>query len=88
MEDIFQRLTDKLLFKNNQLSSAQARAWVEHFWEDFETTRAKAGRSYQGAEATERIVETWIEQYCTMLHLYEPTNKKFSHLKDENNLKH
>ncbi|GAA3331684.1 hypothetical protein GCM10020331_089230 [Ectobacillus funiculus] len=43
------------------LSYAQARAWVELLWEDFEATYAKAGQ-YNGRDRTEYVVKTWIEK--------------------------
>ena len=48
MTDYHERLTRLLLDKNDYLSSAQAKIWVELLWEDFEATYAKAGRPYQG----------------------------------------
>ncbi|SDH43218.1 WVELL protein [Alteribacillus persepolensis] len=84
MEDIYQRLTKKLLDHNEQLSAGQARTWVEHLWEDFEVTRAKSGREYQGSEVTESIVGKWIEQYGPYLHQYEATNMKFHKLNQRN----
>ncbi len=48
MNDIFERLTNQLLNKNSSLSYAQARTWVELFWEDFESSYAKAGYDYKG----------------------------------------
>ncbi len=59
MNDIHETLTKELLDKNDKLSYAQARAWVELLWEDFQTTYAKSGR-YQGDEMTEQVVRTWI----------------------------
>ena len=44
MNDIYETLTKELLDKNDKLSYAQARAWVELLWEDFQTTYAKSGR--------------------------------------------
>ena len=55
MNDIYETLTKELLDKNDKLSYAQARAWVELLWEDFQTTYAKSGR-YQGDEMTEQVV--------------------------------
>lgn len=55
MNDIYEALTKELLDKNDKLSYAQARAWVELLWEDFQTTYAKSGR-YQGEEMTEQVL--------------------------------
>ncbi|SFP57000.1 YfhJ family protein [Salibacterium halotolerans] len=80
MGPVFERLTDQLMILNSELGAEQARSWVEHLWEDFETTRAKSGRSYKGPEVTETIVQKWLEQYGPHLHRYEPTNSRFSNL--------
>ncbi|GAE36396.1 YfhJ family protein [Halalkalibacter akibai] len=89
MEDRFKRLTEQLLSVNSDISAAQARTWVESLWEDFETTRAKGGWSYQGQDVTEQIVAKWILQYGPRLHQYAPTKEKFSHLnKDDNQVNH
>nr|WP_181350736.1 YfhJ family protein [Thalassobacillus sp. CUG 92003] len=68
MEDIFDRLAKQLHAKNETLSAEEARTWVELLWEDFESTRAKAGRTYEGKDVTENIVMHWIEQYGAHLH--------------------
>lgn len=88
MEERFQRLAEQLLLVNPTIASAQARTWVESLWEDFETTRAKSGRSYQGQDVTEQVVTRWIQQYGPYLHKYEPGNKKFAHLNNDDYLKH
>ncbi|SDY33821.1 WVELL protein [Evansella caseinilytica] len=68
MNDYFERLTNRLLEQNDQMSYSEARTWVELLWEDFETTYAKAGREYKGKEMTERILMQWIDQYGSKLH--------------------
>ncbi|MBM7572466.1 YfhJ family protein [Aquibacillus albus] len=68
MEEIFERLANDLYKKNGNLTIDEARTWVELLWEDFETTRAKAGREYEGKQMTERIVSGWINQYGPRLH--------------------
>ncbi|WP_158738418.1 YfhJ family protein [Alteribacillus sp. YIM 98480] len=88
MEDVFQRLTKKLLDNNSNLSAGQARTWIEHLWEDFEVTRARSGREYKGSNVTETIVTKWIEQYGAHLHKYEATNMKFDKLNKEDHFKH
>ncbi|MDQ0200690.1 YfhJ family protein [Neobacillus ginsengisoli] len=77
MNDYHERLTKSLLSKNPQLSYNLARTWVELLWDDFETTSAKAGRTYQGSEMTERIVHQWIENYGEKLHEFAATNPKY-----------
>ncbi|MBB5174631.1 YfhJ family protein [Texcoconibacillus texcoconensis] len=63
MEKVFDRLANELLEVNGSLTYLQARTWVEMFWEDFQATYAKAGRSFQGNETGEKIVSMWIKQH-------------------------
>nr|WP_234998578.1 YfhJ family protein [Salirhabdus sp. Marseille-P4669] len=65
---MFTELTKELLNKNSELKEEEARTWIELLWEDFETTRAKAGREYLGSERTESIVRQWINNYGPRLH--------------------
>ncbi|WP_028399853.1 YfhJ family protein [Ectobacillus panaciterrae] len=88
MNDIFEKLTNRLLEKNESLSYAQARSWVELLWEDTEATYAKSGR-YNGAEVTENLVSTWIERHGGQLHLIQSDNPKYKHLLNrDDHLKH
>ncbi len=80
MEEKLDRLAKTLLAKNSELTYGLARNWVEALWEDFETTRAKAGRSYEGQHITEMIVAQWIQHYGEKLHEFASTNEKFKHL--------
>ncbi|RXJ00395.1 hypothetical protein DS745_12765 [Anaerobacillus alkaliphilus] len=80
MEDIFERLTENLMSKNSELTYDLARSWVEALWEDFESTRAKAGREYEGQAVTERIVTQFIDNYGSRLHEFASKNEKFKHL--------
>lgn len=80
MEAMFQSLTERLLEKNSQLSAARARTWVELLWEDFETTYAKAGYEYKGAEMAEKMVAQLIESYGDRLHEFAARNPKYAHL--------
>jgi hypothetical protein len=80
LEIYFERLTNELLSKNTSLSYAQARTWVELFWEDFESTQAKAGGQYQGKKVTEQVVRQLITNYGETLHEFIATNPKYSHL--------
>ncbi|MFC0273823.1 YfhJ family protein [Metabacillus herbersteinensis] len=89
METYFERLTNELLKKNTNLSYAQARTWIELLWEEFETTRAKAGRNYRGKEQTEQIVRNMIANYGDKLHEFIATNPKYKHLlNNDDYLKH
>ncbi|KGX87415.1 hypothetical protein N781_14355 [Pontibacillus halophilus JSM 076056 = DSM 19796] len=86
MNDTYKRLTQHLLERNNELTHDQAREWVESLWEDFEATRAKAGRQYQGKEVTERVVRQWIDSLGPRLNEFASNNPKYKHLlqkKDE-----
>ena len=84
MNDVHERLTKELLDVNHFLSYAQARTWIEVLWEDFETTRAKAGYSYKGAEMTEKIVKQWIANYGPKLHDFVTSNPKYNDLLNNN----
>ncbi len=89
MEDYFERLTNELLSKNNSLSYAQARTWVELLWEDFESTQAKTGNTYQGKEVTETVVRQLITHYGDKLHDFIATNPKYRDLLNkDDHLKH
>lgn len=77
MNDYHNKLTNYLLGKNDFLSYAQARIWVELLWDDFETTYAKAGHEYLGSETTTRVVKQWIEQYGGSLHEFSGQNSKY-----------
>ncbi len=83
MEEIFQKLTERLLDANSRLSAGRARTWVELLWEDFETTYAKAGYDYKGKEATEKVVTQWIDNYGPKLHEFIARNPKYKHLLDD-----
>ncbi|MFD1020604.1 YfhJ family protein [Thalassobacillus hwangdonensis] len=83
MEEIFQQLASRLQRKNDSLTINEARTWVELLWEDFETTRAKAGHDYHGEEMTKRIVVQWIDNYGPRLHEFIATNPKYKHMLDK-----
>lgn len=85
MNDFHEKLTQRLLEKNQQLSYNQARTWIELMWDDFETTSAKAGRDYLGSEMTERIVEQWIDHYGSRLHDFVAKNPKYKHFLNQDN---
>lgn len=89
MNDIHRRLAGQLLELNESLSFAQSLAWVELLWDDFETSRAKAGYSYKGKEMTEQIVVQWIKNYGPRLHEFIATNPKYKHMLNRDDyLKH
>ncbi|WP_347861313.1 YfhJ family protein [Salimicrobium sp. PL1-032A] len=72
-----ERLVFELMNKNGDLEETKARKWIELLWEDFETTRAKAGREYKGEEVTEQIVRQWVHHYGPRLDDFVATNPKF-----------
>ncbi|MCT8136934.1 hypothetical protein H1D32_03695 [Anaerobacillus sp. CMMVII] len=80
MEEIFERLTKVSMEKNNELNYDLARSWIEALWEDFEATRAKAGRDYEGQKVTEMFVTQFIQNYGERLHEFASRNEKFKHL--------
>lgn len=79
MNDRKKKLAEVLLEKNSRLSYHQALTWVELLWDDFETTRARAGWKYEGSAVTERIVRQWINAYGDKLHEFAATNPKYKH---------
>ncbi|MFP7478167.1 YfhJ family protein [Terribacillus saccharophilus] len=80
MENKFRELAALLQEQNDRLTIDEARTWVEILWEDFEATRAKAGRKYQGQEMTEAIVRQWIQHYGPRLDEFLDSNPKYHHL--------
>lgn len=82
MEDKIEKLTTELLTKNPQMSVGRARVWVELLWSDFESTAAKAGSAYRGADYTENLVRQLITSYGDKLHAFAGRNPKYSHLLD------
>jgi hypothetical protein len=77
MEERFDRLAKQLQKVNPGLSYQESREWVEGLWEDFESTRAKAGREYEGQDVTEKMVTQLINSYGYKLHEYFSSNPKF-----------
>ncbi|MEI4770165.1 YfhJ family protein [Psychrobacillus sp. FJAT-51614] len=80
MQDKIDSLTNQLIEKNDKLSAAKARAWIELLWSDFESSYAKAGYDYKGAAVTEMVIKKWIEGYGNQLHEFASTNEKYKHL--------
>ncbi|MGM0845506.1 MAG: YfhJ family protein [Bacillota bacterium] len=83
MDAFHEELTKNLLEKNEELSYARARTWVELLWEDFETTYAKAKGEYLGKEMTSRLVKQWIISYGSRLHEFASRNPKYSHMLED-----
>ncbi|MBM7693606.1 hypothetical protein JOC77_003050 [Peribacillus deserti] len=88
MNNYIEVLTNLLLEKNQKLSSARAKTWVELLWEDFEATYAKAGHEYRGSEMTEKYVRQFIESYGENLHDFMANNPKYKHLLDSEDSVH
>ncbi|MFC0190318.1 YfhJ family protein [Fictibacillus aquaticus] len=83
MEERFDKLSEVLLNINRSLTKEEARTWVEGLWEDFESSRARAGYEYSGKEATEAMVLSWIKSYGPRLHEYSSDNPKFKRYKKD-----
>lgn len=83
MEDLYGKLTEQLLAKNPALPVGRARTWVELLCSDFESTSAKAGYDYRGAEYTAKLVGQLIDSYGDKLHLFAAKNPKYAHLLNE-----
>lgn len=75
MDKRYEKLTQLLLSQNAKLDYDKARTWIELLWEDFETTRAKAGEKYEGQDMTESIVTRWIMNYGPRLHEFNLQDK-------------
>lgn len=88
MQDYIERLTKSLLEKNDQLSYAEARTWVELLWEDFEATYAKAGHKYKGKEMTEKVLRQWIDNYGSRLHDVLKNNPKYQKWFEQKRFEH
>lgn len=85
MQHKIDALTNQLIAKNNQLSAAKARAWIELLWSDFESSYARAGYGYKGVAVTEMVIKKWIEGYGEQLHEFASTNDKYKHLLEVDN---
>ncbi|RKQ19408.1 YfhJ family protein [Ureibacillus endophyticus] len=83
VNEIIDRLTQELAGRNPNLSVNKARTWVELLWSDFESTYAKAGYDYRGAEYTERIIKQWIESYGDKIHEFVSRNPKYAHFLED-----
>lgn len=83
MNEKIEQLIELMMSKNNTLTYEQATTWVELLWSDFESTYAKAGWDYQGAEMTEKVVRQWIMNYADQLHEFVARNPKYRKYLDE-----
>ena len=82
MEQYITKLTEDLLAKNPEMPVGRARTWVELLWSDFESSSAKAGYEFRGAEYTANLVSKLITSYGDKLHLFAGRNPKYIHLLD------
>lgn len=83
MQERIDQLVKELLEKNEALSESKARVWIELLWSDFESSYAKAGYDYKGAEVSEKIIRQWIESYGERIHEFAGNNPKYAHLLNE-----
>ncbi|WP_144511783.1 YfhJ family protein [Bacillus sp. FJAT-22090] len=88
MQTKIDELTKQLLDKNDQLSAAKARAWIELLWSDFESSYARAGYEYKGAAVTEMVIKKWIDGYGEQLHEFASSNEKYKHLLETDEFLH
>ncbi len=80
MQDKIDQLVEELAKKNENLSTGRARVWIELLWSDFESSYAKAGYDYKGAEVTEKVIRQWITSYGDRIHEFAGNNPKYAHL--------
>ncbi|MBM7645550.1 hypothetical protein JOD45_001761 [Scopulibacillus daqui] len=80
MNELFSKLAERLLEKNDKLTYDEAWTFVEILWEDFEVTRAKAGHSYVDKAVTEKIIRQWIDFYGPKFHDVIANHPKFKKL--------
>ncbi|MFX3675084.1 MAG: YfhJ family protein [Paenisporosarcina sp.] len=83
MQDKIDQLIEELIAKNDLLSVARARVWIELLWSDFESSYAKAGYEYKGSEVTEKVIRQWIDSYGDKIHEFAGNNPKYVHLLKE-----
>ena len=80
IEERIEQLVEELAAKNEALSVAKARVWIELLWSDFESSYAKAGYDYKGAEVAEKVIRQWITSYGDRIHEFAGNNPKYAHL--------
>lgn len=83
LEATIAELTAELVAVSGKISEAKARTWIELLWSDFESTYAKAGYDYKGAEMTERYIRQFIQSYGPNIDAFAGRNPKYAHLLDE-----
>ncbi|TWT24113.1 YfhJ family protein [Planomicrobium sp. CPCC 101110] len=83
MKELIEELIAELRDKNEELSEAKARVWIELLVSDFEASYAKAGYDYQGTAVVEKVVRQWIESYGDKIHEFAGRNPKYAHLLNE-----
>lgn len=83
MQEKINQLIEELASKNDLLSVARARVWIELLWSDFESSYAKAGYEYKGSEVTEKVIRQWIDSYGDRIHEFAGNNPKYAHLLKE-----
>ncbi|TWT13439.1 YfhJ family protein [Planomicrobium sp. CPCC 101079] len=83
MKETIEELVAELRDKNENLSEAKARVWIELLVSDFEASYAKAGYDYQGTAVVEKVVRQWIESYGDKIHEFVGRNPKYAHLLNE-----
>ena len=83
MQEKIDQLIEELASKNNLLTIARARVWIELLWSDFESSYAKAGYEYKGSEVTEKVIRQWIDSYGDRIHEFAGNNPKYAHLLKE-----
>lgn len=86
MHQQIEQLVQELAVKNESLSVAKARVWIELLWSDFESSYAKAGYDYKGTEVTEKVIRQWIESYGERIHEFAGNNPKYAHLLQVDNV--
>ncbi|WP_066185822.1 MULTISPECIES: YfhJ family protein [Gracilibacillus] len=85
MQEEIQKLSEELKQKDTSLTLLEARSWVELLWEDFEASRAKAGREYEGADITAKFVRHFIDQYGSNLTDFATRYPKYQQMIDKSN---
>jgi len=83
MQERIEQLVKELKGKNSELTESKALVWIELLWSDFESSYAKAGYDYKGAEVTEKVIRQWISSYGDRIHEFAGNNPKYSHLLNE-----
>jgi len=80
MQERIDQLVQELVAKNETLAEPKARVWIELLWSDFESSYAKAGYDYKGAEVAEKVIRQWIDSHGDRIHEFAGNNPKYAHL--------